>query len=185
MITVIDNLFEEKYQNDIENLIINSELPLFYNKSTIADEERHKLEKNVLDLPQFTHSFLRDEQINSGFWPIFLPIAQILNAKIEKLQTLNLTRFKLNLNFLVANAKSNQYFPQHIDMGNKEGITIIYYVNNSDGDTLFFDQNKKIIKRNTPKKGSIVMFDNQLIHAGQPPVKSPFRSVININWIKK
>ena len=50
---------------------------------------------------------------------------------------------------------------------NIKSKVILYYVNDSDGDTLFFDNKDKlnIIKRVSPKKGRVVHFDNNKLHA--------------------
>ena len=57
----------------------------------------------------------------------------------------------------------------------------IYYVNDSDGDTIFFDDNKKEIKRVSPKRGRVVFFNGVIKHIGSNPTQ--LRSIINFNFI--
>ena len=59
--------------------------------------------------------------------------------------------------------------------------TAVYYVNDSDGDTLFFDSDMNIVKRVTPKKGRLALFDGTIFHAKEPSRKQDFRAVVNIN----
>ena len=63
---------------------------------------------------------------------------------------------------------------------NKKFISIIYYVHDTDGDTVFYNKEcKKIIKKVTPKKGRAVIFDSLIFHSYMRPVKSDKRVVIN------
>ena len=79
----------------------------------------------------------------------------------------------------------------HCDM-NKGGFTAIYYVNDSDGDTLIFNEKTmdpflngeelSIKKRIKNKKGRFVMFNQDYLHTGMFPIKSDYRIVINFNF---
>ena len=57
----------------------------------------------------------------------------------------------------------------------------LYYVNDSEGDTIIFDNNKKEIQRITPKKGRIVFFDGSLEHCSTRP-STRTRAVLNFNF---
>ena len=61
---------------------------------------------------------------------------------------------------------------------------LIYYVNNSDGDTLFFDKELNITNRIAPNKGKILLFDGDLLHAGTNPKVSDKRIILNIDLQK-
>ena len=60
-------------------------------------------------------------------------------------------------------------------------LVCLYYVNDSDGDTIFFDDFGKEIKRVSPKKGRIAFFDGSIEHSGSRPTKN-HRIVINFNF---
>jgi hypothetical protein len=47
--------------------------------------------------------------------------------------------------------------------------SLIYYISDSDGDTVFYKGDKEI-KRVTPKKGTTVLFDGHLFHRGIKPI---------------
>jgi hypothetical protein len=56
----------------------------------------------------------------------------------------------------------------------------IYYVNDAVGDTVFFDNNLQEIKRVSPKKGRMVLFNGNIKHTGSS--SSSLRSIINYNF---
>jgi hypothetical protein len=58
------------------------------------------------------------------------------------------------------------------------GLSIIYYVNDSDGDLVVTNDNKEIIDTYTPKAGSVAYFDSRLLHAATNPIISEKRMAI-------
>jgi antitoxin component YwqK of YwqJK toxin-antitoxin module len=183
-IQVIDSFLDAKYCDYLESLVLNATLPLYFNSATLPIYPPGKtgLEQGEKDSPQFTHMFLDNKVVFSNHWTHVEPIQFNLFAKTGAITTDSLVKCKLNLNPKDLSFEANEHFPVHIDAAEK-GITAIYYVNDSDGDTLFFDESGKVIYACTPKKGRLVYFNNQIQHAGQPPKVSPYRAVINFNWL--
>ena len=72
----------------------------------------------------------------------------------------------------------------HPDLKMKGGITILYYVNDSDGDTYFFN-NIECIKSVSPTKGKAVVYPADTFHAGSTPVTTETRTVINLVFIPR
>lgn len=79
----------------------------------------------------------------------------------------------------------------HVD-NFEEHKTLIYYLNDSDGDTFLFDKiwnpNEKHYKVNieqrvTPKQGRIVCFNGRRFHAPSNPIYYPRRYIMNINFV--
>ena len=58
---------------------------------------------------------------------------------------------------------------------------VLYYVNDSDGDTFFFDNEMNVIHREIPERGKLVIFDGSTLHASSSPSKN-FRLSLNINY---
>ena len=77
----------------------------------------------------------------------------------------------------------------HIDNANKHYV-MIYYVNDSDGDTIIYKQKygeKRLwlspYKRVSPKAGRCVFFNGLHYHSASLPKKSDVRCVVNMNFI--
>jgi hypothetical protein len=58
-------------------------------------------------------------------------------------------------------------------------LVLLYYVNNTDGDTIFLKDNQ-IVEKIAPKRGRCVLFDGSIVHASTTPTLSP-RVIINTN----
>lgn len=67
----------------------------------------------------------------------------------------------------------------HPDTRLDKFITVLYYVNDSDGDTFFFDGDE-CISRIKPIKGTAAMYPSNTWHAGSTPVEHETRVVINM-----
>lgn len=102
-------------------------------------------------------------------------INDIINKKID-----DLYRFRVGLFYPVVEKKLHH--KKHTDFSFNH-LTVLYYVNDSDGDTFFFDDDGNIIDRIKPKKGRIVAFDGKQLHASSSPSEN-IRVAVNINYIK-
>jgi hypothetical protein len=59
-------------------------------------------------------------------------------------------------------------------------LVVLYYVNDADGDTVFFNEKNEIIKSVSPKRGRVVAFDGSIYHGGGVPKNGP-RCAINFD----
>ena len=98
-----------------------------------------------------------------------------------------LLRVKANL--LVRSAEPNpRPFTPHVDVP-KPHWAMIYYVNDSDGDTVIFDkmypdpENAVVLHSISPKKNRAIMFDGRHYHSGTVPAKHDARIVINFDFL--
>ena len=82
--------------------------------------------------------------------------------------------------------KQKQESDIHIDYDEIEVDNLLYYVNDSDGDTILYENDKKtVMKRISPKAGRFVYFDGDIPHCASRPVENLKRMVININMSKE
>jgi hypothetical protein len=80
----------------------------------------------------------------------------------------------------------------HIDAPIKHKV-FLYYLNDSDGDTLFFNKNfndkidsELVVDYSvTPKAGKAIVFDGMRWHSSTPPKNNQLRIILNIDYIEK
>lgn len=179
---IIDDFILPHYQNKIEAILTSTQFPYFYSDDTIntLKTDTYFTDSNTINEPQFSHVFVNDGNINSPFFTevqrITIKLEEMLNIPVDIL------RCKANLNLKSNIQNSNKYNFPHIDNTLDKSITAIYYVNDSDGDTYFFDKkNGNIIKQITPKKGRLIFWNGLKFHAKGFPIITNKRIVININ----
>lgn len=174
MIKVFDSI-DESSSNTIESVLFSGTFSWFYNPGSILEDDLIIKHKNILDTLQFTHAILTENgKVNSGHYDL---INNLFNIFVS--EPVNFFRIKCNL--LLQNNKTKKVNHQipHIDNINDEYYSLIYYVNDTDGDTLFFDKNLNVVKKITPQKGKAILFKSNTLHAACNPINSYKRSVIN------
>jgi hypothetical protein len=187
-INLLENIIPNDYQDHLEKVLLGNQLPLFLNSKNVdLDNKTAFTDKNAKFSFRLNHSFIEGGQLVSEHWKLIEPLT------IEIVKALNippkLSSCKLNINFPVNHFLDTDYYPPHYDTTDK-GIVAIYYVNNSDGDTLFMDSVKgeddefKIVKTLTPKKGALAYFPENVLHTNRPPQQTQARCVINFNFLK-
>jgi hypothetical protein len=102
----------------------------------------------------------------------------------SKINFTSVFRVKANLTIKDKTYPENNHSVPHTDLyKNNPDLQIskvaIYYVNDSDGDTFFFDNELNVIHRQTPKKGTLALFDANIIHAASLSKDTAHRAVIN------
>lgn len=191
-VIVVDNLLSESYQKDIENVLASPEFPWYF-----IDE----ISKGDYTNPNVTESFglvhtLYDSYngVNSNYFPYFKPILYSLEEKTG-LKCERILRIRIRKTTSVPNHTSDKYNRPHIDLPEANHYkTLVYYVDDSDGDTFLFNEmyepgmpismeNVTEYKRNSPKKGTGVVFDGHRYHAGNNPVNFKQRTIINFDFI--
>ena len=177
-IKIIDDFANINEQIEIINYLKNNDF-LLYSFDTSSVSEVRFMTSNTIDYPQIVHSIFKTDKINSKF--LFCMIYQLINK--NRLSNKFIDRIKINTTFPYPKNNKEKHGPIHKDFNenNKnKAISIIYYVNNSDGDTLFFDQKLNITKRVSPRQGRAVIFDSDIKHAANCPINSTYRQVISI-----
>lgn len=186
----IEDVIPQALQNTIEEILLGSNFPVYLNSKTVSyvkdgDNSNLYWDKNTKDAAQFTHAIVRDGVQTSDYWSVLRPILYFLIAKTNK--ELIVERCKININVPNFSFDEQQYFPPHKDPAQDGWYVGIYYVNNSDGDTLFFEtptenniqDSFNIVNRVVPKKGKMVFFPANIVHCATPPKKNDVRCVIN------
>ena len=184
-IAVYKDFCPKSYVNFLENYYSYEMKWAYVNKAT-GEEKGRDWKENCKDSPMmclvhYDHKVPHDDttnEIRSLLW--FL-------EKETQMEVTYLYRAKSNL-YLKNEAWKDKMHVPHTDNGRTDALSLIYYVNDSDGPTYFFNtkitdknpQDGKVIAKIHPKAGTGVVFESARFHAGTLPSEHPNRMVINI-----
>ena len=118
--------------------------------------------------------------IDSVFHYLFVPLIDNACSKIDKRDVTIVTGksfLQLPINF-----KGEREDSPHVDIVG-EHFVMLYYVCDSDGDTIIYNEqiksdNYTVQKRITPKQGRVVLFDGSYYHTAEQPLNN-IRCVVN------
>ncbi|MEK9696028.1 MAG: TIGR02466 family protein [Candidatus Poseidoniales archaeon] len=179
-IVVIDDFVPAHVQDDIEQQMNDPSFPWKSSASSIGwfnpwQKDYTENTPSVYDTPQMCNVDLQD----------------ITSLLIDPncFEGHELVRTKANLKYPYEHFVDHSV--PHSD-GFGFGVVGLYYVNESDGDTVFFNEKVQhpdddyvtptIRQRIAPKKGTMVFFHKGLLHAAGNPSKYARRIVINFNF---
>jgi hypothetical protein len=189
-IFVIDNVIPKKYQDEIENVLTGQFPWYFYSEAVYKDLSNKPQSENAKTTPILVHNFSDKEGIVSEYFNIIRPLLYYVEEKVG-IDFKTIYRAKANLLMPKTNyEKKNHSFP-HVDQLFPH-LTLLYYVNDSDGNTFFFDKKYdetkvvsevelKVFEQIEPKKGRAILFDGLMYHASSNPINSDKRIVLNYN----
>lgn len=194
-VIVIDDAVSLEVQESLEKICLSDGFGWIFNPFTTYSEyhiSQHGVpngfDKNAVDTPLFTHLLWSEFGRNSHYFNNFVPVIHAIPYEIE-----HLSRFKVNLTLPHKNVTAETHSFPHVDYRiiDCDLVTAIYYINDSDGDTVIFNevdghQGPLSVKQKiSPRRGRLVVFDGRLLHAGNNPSTDRPRLVGNINIIPK
>jgi len=188
-IHVLDNFISTAYQDLLEKTFLSNEVELCFEKDIGHADAR--------DIGNFGFGrTIRTDGVTCQKWDLIcLPmIYDALHAIGKKIAWVKQGRV-----FMTTSGTPNKQDVFHIDFPDYH-IAVLYYVHDSDGDTLlstkvdgghqtlnnipyskFYEHDSlDIYKRITPKKGRVVIFNGLRYHCATRPSKG-YRTVINYN----
>jgi len=190
----VDNIIPLDYQNHLLDTFTGWEFPWVLNKNIVSGDECFKNMSN--NPPGFNHFFYEKSAPVSNFFQLVYPLVLSITSQ-AKLPFNRLYRMRANLTLANQKADSDMLMP-HIDSFHPHW-NAIYYVNDSDGDTIIFNETnddfdpgqKDIDKiksgdftikhRITPKKGKLIAFPGKYYHTASFCKEADYRCLININ----
>jgi len=186
-VVIIDQAVPRVVQDLLESIALGDKLNWFRSeRATYAEGTPviFPLTADSIDVQQFTHMIYELDKPVSQLFHTILPVITAIPYTIKQM-----IRVKMNLCTYVPTENPNAHGMPHVDFTEiKEPlISAVYYVNDSTGDTLIFNQRfgqcvpLTLKTRVTPKKGRLVVFDGALLHAGNNPRTNAPRININFN----
>lgn len=192
---IIDNAIPKTYQSHIQSMIHELQWLWSSNTSFSPDDPQYKsavdllkTDSCIVENGQFTHTVYANREIKSQIYGFVVPILYMFADKAE-IPVHNISRIRINLLLQDKTFKNYSYNFPHTDPDSDKSF--IYYINDADGDTVFFNEFKsdefpKTVTMNsrvTPRQGSGVFFNSSQYHASCNPVQTPARYIINFNFI--
>lgn len=187
----IENIIPVDYQNHLLETFTGWDFPWILNKNVVSGDDCFLNQKN--NPPGFNHFFYEKNAPTSNYfqlvYPLVLSITSQANVPFNRL-------FRMRANLSLANGEGHMM--PHIDSFHPHWVAI-YYVNDSDGDTIIFNEtnddfdsgqsdidrikeNKFTIQRRvTPKKGKLLAFPGKYYHTASFCKTSDYRCLLNIN----
>jgi hypothetical protein len=184
MIRIIDNVIPKDYQDKLETYFLGTNFPWFFTSDIVGGGEFSGV--------GFSHSLITLDKKNKS--PAYEHVISLVNQISNKIK-INISAIH-GRSFLQIPSRSSKYNDLfHVDI-DEPHLVYLYYVNNSDGNTIIskekFEKNKclikpkdykpKILQEVCPKKGRVVVFDGSLYHAAGIPKKNP-RCILNFSVV--
>lgn len=184
-VIIDDNFLSQSKQDELLHLFISSGIfnwHLNLKTNDYINKDR--------DTFQFTHSFFMNGESQSEYYNLVMGVFNDFLNK-HNLKCTKIIRAKANLS--IKNNKVEHLEP-HIDTNIPHKV-FLYYINDSDGPTIFYsdkvDELKPIRAENdliknkevNPLKGRAINFDGLTYHSASSPKHNDFRAVINIAYL--
>jgi hypothetical protein len=177
--TIIDDLMPQEFADKLEKFTTSTAFPWYYREDLAAPPEvRNKLE-NYKNTPGFAHSSLFFGQKKEKSFHRFQKMPYVAFPKIGYKGRIEILSCRLFLTLPVEKIAKHSHI--HVDSDQSHAV-LLYYVNDSDGDTFFYgkDKNGELVQTISPKKNRGVIFDGSIYHAASLPSKNK-RIVVNFN----
>jgi len=187
---IIDDFIPKEYADKLYDTISYGNFEWYLHPATIhrrdsISDYTHGVvyDGKTQDSPQFVHPFYDKGDIHP-FFDLIEPFKLYMedNGIFPK----QLFRIKANMIMREPDFPLNHHNTAHTDTDYENAHSLIYYLNDSDGDTFIFNEvgneipdRLTIAERVTPKAGRAVFFKSQQYHASSPPILSFKRMVIN------
>ena len=198
MILVIDDFIDKEYQEKIKNTLIGgtdnknkhheSEFPWYFIEDVTAagdegNQQRAGFGHQYVILPD-DEPVIEPGIAVSDFHNLFLPLLQRAAMKLA-LPRVDVYQGRSFLQFPLKNIDISEVDSPHVDIDNFRHFVVLYYVCDSDGDTIIYNETKEsdqytVKQRVTPKKGRVVIFDGMLMHTAEQPLNNT-RCIVNYN----
>jgi hypothetical protein len=196
-ILIIDDVISKDMQDRYESILLSTRVPwAFFRDIAIPASDIQRLGIKKLT-PGIGASIIQDNPtyVNQQLLDEFKTIVYSACTKAD-LVCRQIVQGRSFMHFPLAVELRKEYDNIHIDLMTPHTVCL-YYVNDSDGDTFIFDKTSldiqgrrdifertkfNVLKRVTPKKGRVVLFNGNRYHSSSGPTKD-VRCIINFDII--
>ena len=177
---VIDDVMPAVMQDQLHDICIQPDFMWSFLPDVTYDNREMLAKKmNKPQYPSFSHLAMKDYMPKTNVCGMISSHILCISDKAG-LDPGIVYRARFGLYLPIADASLHNNM--HVDMKVPHTVAL-YYVNDADGDTFFFDSNREIVDRISPKKGRMVVFDGLTLHASSMPSKN-HRISLNIGYVR-
>lgn len=187
---VVDNFLPLLYHKQLQSVLCGPEHPWYFQSNITSEQEGviggFGLNAWVIryDYPNEIAKGHGASSISEMIMPLCLTIQEFIGAK-------SIAKVRCDMTLYNPNVHKHQ---PHIDIGNTPHIAAVYYVNDSDGNTVLYKQRSEVDDPSTfpkqldvltevePKANRLLVFEGSLIHTGHSPSKNNNRVIINSDY---
>ena len=187
-IIVIDDFISLGYQEKIKQELIglDNNFPWHYTEDVTGAGDYDSQHR-----PALGHQYVEFDddndisEITSVYHHLFTPLLGKACQYLKMPET-EVIQGRSFLQFPLKNIDTSVEDTPHIDLDEgEEHIVVLYYVIDSDGDTIIYNERTQSLtytekQRVTPKQGRVVIFEGGQYHTAQQPTKGT-RCIVNYN----
>lgn len=180
---LLENLCDIETQNQIKTEI-KKDAQFFYTEATSGKPLFDIDDPNILESPQMVCPTVDKDEPSNEFAPLSFYLCDRLAERLD-IKILGYPRIKINLQFQNPNYKG-KYNPPHLDSPVPNHISAVYYIEDSDGDTVIFDKalpdepyGLTPILKNSPVQGTALVFPSKQFHSSSLPIINSTRLIMN------
>ena len=190
-IVVIDDIIDLEYQEGIKGILLGDDyfkgrpFPWFYTEDVTGAGDKDSQHRAALGHEYVYLEDNDDVKVICHFHNMFLPmLKEVIRRVGVKQEDAGILQGRSFLQ-LPSNIQREDVDTPHIDIFDRKHLVALYYVCDSDGDTIIYNERVEsetytIKRRVTPKQGRVVIFDGTLYHTAEQPLHST-RCVVNYN----
>lgn len=175
MIRIVDNCVNSFLADEIEKIFLDPYTYWWYDPSTLGQAFSYKEDK-FYETSQFVHPIMDNGRADSLYTSTIMTLVNKIFSN-QKIDILNYRRIKVNQ---LVKSQNDLSHPPHVDDVAENMISAVYYINDSDGPTYFYDNSYRCVDKIFPKKNRCVIFPSNHLHASSSPILHDRRLVINI-----
>jgi hypothetical protein len=166
----------------IRDVVLSTQFPWFFHHDVVNLTEQ----LDDVTLHAFRHTVWMNNQLQSGFAPMFEPlIKKMMELTSGELVALPKVIVNLTMNHGVQNGNmAHCDGMMNLEVDGLKRYTGVYYLNESDGDTLIYaDDGTTVIDSVSPKVDRLLVFPSAVLHSRQLPLNHTVRAVVNLNTL--
>lgn len=176
---IIENMIDKSMQDSIEKMLLENLFMWTWQECSIYVEDEEFMKKDY----QLCHSFSEGKKIHSTYYEDIVPFLLKIKDYFD-FKSFKIIRFKANLTTPISYTEEQIKKTIHTDVSkdilHRNIVSIIYYVIDSDGDTIIYNDDDSIFEKCSPEKGKMIVFSGKRKHRPTNPKLNKKRVVLSL-----